>query len=221
MSPTPSRSPTPSVLEFTTPRPDETIPEYITKKPKVLEYLGRYSEDEEEKATAEFKSDVEAWTTKRNEWNAEQQEEIDGRIADWEKERADAERKLAEWRAERDSRAEARRKQRETEEEEIRRETMVPEEVKSEPFEFHFSDADKQSIDMDWDSFYLSLTQPQQMVFQSGFAAGKKSAEKATTGGGGARRKGKAKETGRGITDPEEVGLGPLLPIVFRAGRGM
>ncbi|KAL0058368.1 hypothetical protein AAF712_014962 [Marasmius tenuissimus] len=174
------------------------------KKRKVLEYLGRYSEDEEEKATAEFKSDVEAWTKKRNEWNAEQQEEIDGRIADWEKEKADVERKL-----------------RETEEEEIRKETMVPEEVKSEPFEFYFSDADKQSIDMDWDSFYLSLTQPQQMVFQSGFAAGKKSAEKTTTGSGGARRKGKAKETGRGITDPEEVGLGPLLPIVFRAGRGM
>ncbi|KAL0059099.1 hypothetical protein AAF712_014200 [Marasmius tenuissimus] len=170
---------------------------------------------EEEKATAEFKSDVEAWTKKRNEWNAEQEEEINGRIADWEKEKADAERKLAEWRAERDGQVEARQKQRETEEEKIRRETMVPEEVKSEPFEYHFSDADKQSIDMDWDSFYLLLTHPQQMVFQSGFAAGKKSVEKSTTGSGGARTKtkGKAREYGKEITDLEEVGYGPLLPI--------
>ncbi|KAL0058005.1 hypothetical protein AAF712_015334 [Marasmius tenuissimus] len=191
------------------------IPEYITKKLKVLEYLGRYLEDEEEKAMAEFKSNVESWMKKRNEWNTEQQEEIDRRIADWEKEKADAERKLAEWRTEWDSQAEARQKQRETEEEEIQKETMVLEEVKSEPFEYHFSDAEKQFIDMDWGSFYLSLTQPQQMVFQSGFAAGKKSAEKSTPGGGGARTKtkGKAKDHGREITDLEEVGLGPLSPI--------
>ncbi|KAL0064789.1 hypothetical protein AAF712_008186 [Marasmius tenuissimus] len=104
---------------------------------------------------------------------------------------------------------ETRWKQREAEEEEVRTKTAVPEtEVKSEPLEYTFSDADKRSMDMDWEPFYPTLTPHQQMIFQSGFVAGKKTSETS-----GAKWKGKAKESSGRVTDAEEVGSGPLLLI--------
>ncbi|KAL0064525.1 hypothetical protein AAF712_008470 [Marasmius tenuissimus] len=212
MSPTPSRSPTASDLLFITPRPDETIPEYITKKPKLAEYLARYPEEEDKQASREFNKDVATWNQNRNAWIEERQEEIAGDIVDWEKAKADAENKLEDWRKDRDGWMETRRKQWEAEEEEVQMKTTVLEsEVKSEPLEYTFSDADKRSMDMDWESFYPTLTPHQQMIFQSGFIAKKKTLETS-----GAKRKGKAKETSGRVMDAEEVRTGPLLPIACK-----
>ncbi|KAL0057112.1 hypothetical protein AAF712_016261 [Marasmius tenuissimus] len=66
-------------------------------------------------------------------------------------------------------------------------------------------------MDMDWELFYPTLTPHQQVIFQSGFVARKKTSETS-----GAKQKGKAKESSRRVTDAEEVGTGPLLPIACK-----
>ncbi|KAJ8076041.1 hypothetical protein PM082_022023 [Marasmius tenuissimus] len=105
---------------------NEAIPDYITKKPKLAEYLARYLEEEDKQASRKFNEDVKTWNQNQNVWIEERQEEIAEHIADWEKAKADAEKELEDWWKDRDGRMEMRRKQREAEEEEVRAKTAVP-----------------------------------------------------------------------------------------------
>ncbi|KAL0061726.1 hypothetical protein AAF712_011446, partial [Marasmius tenuissimus] len=140
--------------------------------------------------------------------------EVEKRIAEWSKEKEELGKEEQDWKLRRDGRAEERKKQKEADEEEVRRKTIPEPQVKPEPFTFSFSDADIESLDRDWETLYPLLTSHQQMVFQAGFAAGKKS-ETAPGGkkSGSGKGKGKERENTDLITDLEEVGTGALNSI--------
>ncbi|KAJ8088195.1 hypothetical protein PM082_013750 [Marasmius tenuissimus] len=202
MSPTPSRTPTPARFTFTTPRPDENIPEYDEPEPTVDPNADLPTKRAQNRLWRK-------WDEAREQWEEEQKTEVEKRIAEWEAERAELERGAQEWKVGRDARAEDRKKQKEADEEEVRR-RMIPEpQVK--PEFYSFSNTDIESLDWDWERCYPLLTSHQQMVFQAGFAAGRK-AEAETGKRKGLGRKGKGKEVEVEITDPAEVGTGPLNP---------
>ncbi|KAL0056815.1 hypothetical protein AAF712_016572 [Marasmius tenuissimus] len=181
---------------------NESIPEYDEPEPTVDLNAEKHAQNRL------WRKWDEVW----EQWEEEQKAEVKKRIVEWEAEKTELEKGAQEWKVGRDARAEDWKKQKEADEEEVWQK-MIPEpQVKPEMFQYSFSNTNIESLDRDWERCYPSLTLHQQMVFQAGFAAGKK-AKAATGKKKSLGRKRKEKEIEAEITDLAEVGTGPLNPL--------